>query len=58
MRKVSISIGLFQNKFGDEEALRIAKRIGADAVDFNLCDNDRKRPHDIYGEDDATIFEY
>ncbi len=58
MRKVSISIGLFQNKFGDEEALRIAKRIGADAVDFNLCDNDRKRPHDIYGEDDATILEY
>ena len=58
MRKVSISIAILQLKYGDEEALRIAKRIGADAVDFNLCDNDRKNPNDIYSKDDDAILEY
>ena len=58
MRKVGISIAILQLKYGDEEALRIAKRIGADAVDFNLCDNDRKNPNDIYSKDDDAILEY
>ena len=38
MRRISISIAILQTKYGDEEALRIAQSIGADGVDFNLCD--------------------
>ena len=33
---VSINIGAFQKLYGDEKALEIAKKIGADAVDFSL----------------------
>ena len=35
--KVSISIGELQEQYGDREALRLAKEMGADAVDFNTC---------------------
>ena len=34
--KVSLSIGRMQIYFGDEEAIRHAKAVGADAVDFDL----------------------
>ena len=34
-RKVSLSIGGLQRKYGDEEAIRFAKSIGCDAVDFD-----------------------
>lgn len=36
MKKISISIMALQKKYGDREALRIAKEAGADAVDFGL----------------------
>lgn len=58
MQKISIAIGILQKKYGDEEALRIAARIGADAVDFDLCDNDRKNPNCLYSKDDQTITAY
>lgn len=35
-RKVSISICELQEKYGDREALALAKKMGADAVDFYL----------------------
>lgn len=35
-KKISISIWQLQRKYGDREALRIAKEIGADAVDLGL----------------------
>lgn len=36
-RKVGINIGIFAEKLGAEEALKFAKSIGADAVDFDLA---------------------
>ena len=36
MTRISISIGSLQNRYGDMEALRIAKEMGADGVDFGL----------------------
>ena len=37
MKKISLSIGALQDKYGDKEALHLAKEIaGADAVDFSL----------------------
>lgn len=38
MTKISISIMELQKRYGDKEALRIAKESGADAVDFGLED--------------------
>ena len=59
-RKVSISTFRLQEKFGDREALAIAKRIGADAVDFNTCDApyDFQNPQSIYSKSDEEIYEY
>lgn len=60
-KKVGISIGLFQKKFGDKEALRIAKEIGADCVDFSLTDKKRfdlRNENSIYGKSDEEIVAY
>ena len=59
-RKVSIAIGAYQQKFGDLEAIRIAKRIGADAVDMDIsggrytCTNGNS----IYSKSDDEIESY
>ena len=59
-RKVSIAIGAYQQSFGDLEAIRIAKRIGADAVDINIsggrfnCANGNS----IYSKSDDEIETY
>ena len=34
-KRIGISIWQLQHHFGDKEALRIAKQIGADSVDFS-----------------------
>ena len=59
-RKVSLAIGGLQNTFGDKEALRIAKEIGLDAVDFNLCGDswDYRNPDSVYSRSDAEITAY
>ncbi len=59
-RKVSISTHRFQDFFGDCEALEIAKRIGADGVDFNTCNStfDYRKPQSIYSKSDDEIYEY
>lgn len=60
-RRIGISIGAFQKKHGDAEALRIARRLGADAVDFSTSD---KRRYDSrvsgsrYDKSDGELFEY
>lgn len=48
-RKVSLAIGHFQNKYGDYEALDIAKRLGLDAVDFETVGGrwDYRNPNSI-----------
>ena len=60
-RLISISIGAFQQKYGDIEALNIAKRIGADAVDFNTASRkiyDYRIPDSPYNKTDEELIEY
>ena len=60
MKKVSFSISFLQKKYGDIEAIAVAKKLGADAVDFNLCDPryDYRKPSSVYSLSDAEICEY
>lgn len=58
-RLVGISIDVLQKKYGDEQALRIAKSIGADAVDLStIYNHDYRKPESIYNKSDDEIFEY
>ncbi len=57
-RKIGISIGELQRKHGDLEALRVAKALGADAVDISLEAQDYRREASIYSKDDAEIRAY
>lgn len=58
-RLVGISIVNLQSKYGDEKALRIAKEIGADAVDFStIYNHDYRMPESIYNKSDEEIYEY
>ena len=57
-RKISIAIERFQRQYGDRRALEIAREIGADAVDFNVCMNDLRRANNIYSKGDDEIAAY
>ncbi len=60
-RKVGISTHFLQTKFGDAEALKIAKSIGADAVDFSTIIrsiHDYRKPDTIYAKSDDEIYSY
>lgn len=59
-RLVSVNIGGFQETLGDAEALRFAKSIGADAVDFNLCGNDfdYRNANSIYSKSEDEFCDY
>lgn len=58
-RKISICISDFQEEYGHSEALRLAKEIGADAVDFDLCDFfDYQTKGNPYAGSDAEIIAY
>jgi len=57
-RKVSISIGGLQGKYGDMRAIEIAKEIGADAVDFNVNRYDLRDEKTIYSKSDEEIIQY
>jgi len=58
--KIGLSIGRLQHMFGDREALRIAKEIGADAVDFDLCGAqwDYRKKESVYSRSDEEIEAY
>ena len=56
MKKISISIGRLQLNYGDKEALRIAKEIGADAVDFGLYRFSANSS--VYSLPESEIFSY
>ena len=61
MPAISISIGALQNLYGDREALSIAKRIGADAVDFNTASRkiyDYRIPGSPHAKSDEELMEY
>lgn len=59
-RRVGISTHFLQSKFGDEQALKIAAQIGADAVDFStiLSIHDYRKPDSIYAKSDDEIYSY
>lgn len=57
-RKVGISIVRLQKVYGDKQALKIAKEIGADAVDFSLESQDYRDEACIYSKGDAAVLEY
>ena len=64
-KKVSISTGALQRTYGTKEALRIAKEIGADGVDFGLdlfLQNPRpydvRNPESIYCKSDEEIIAF
>lgn len=62
MKQVSIAIGQLQKKYGEKEALRIAKEIGADAVDFQFDDfcgtYDVSNSESIYAKSDDEIIRH
>ncbi len=58
MKKISISIGRLQTKYGDRRALEIAKEIGCDAVDFYLCSFDYRKEETVYALGDAAVKAY
>jgi len=59
-KKIGISISSFCSKYGDMQALEIAARIGADAVDFSTFSSKRydcDDPASIYSKSDEEIHE-
>ena len=59
-KKIGLSIFTLQGLYGNKKALEIAKNVGADAVDFNICgeDYDYRNPNSIYSKTDKEIEEY
>ena len=59
-RKVGISIGAFQEVYGDRKALELSARAGADSVDFSLeyDRNDYRNKDCIYSKGEEAIIEY
>jgi len=59
-RKVSISTGFLQNTYGDLEAIEIAKKVGADAIDFDTCGArwDYRNANSIYSKSDDEFVDY
>jgi hypothetical protein len=59
-KRISLSTGRLQRLYGDREALTIAKRIGADAVDFDTQASrwDYRRPDSVYARSDDEICSY
>ncbi|MDO4741353.1 MAG: TIM barrel protein [Eubacteriales bacterium] len=54
-RKVSFNIGYFCKKLGEKGALRFARDVGADAVDFDLLPYDESIPGNLYTRSDEEI---
>ena len=59
-KKVGISIGRFQRLYGDVEALDVAARVGADAVDMTTHGPrfDYRDPDSIFSRGDDAIVEH
>lgn len=57
-RKVSFSTGELQLSYGDEQTIKIAGEIGADAIDFSLLRMDYRMPGCIYSKSEDEIISY
>lgn len=59
MKKISISTPFFQRRFGERGALDAAREVGAEGVDFCLCDfYDYRNENCIYARSDREIEEH
>lgn len=59
-KMIGISIGAMQSAYGDKAALALAKKLGADAVDFSLYGktNDFRVAGSVYSQGDEAIRDY
>ncbi len=57
-KKIGLSIFNFQRRYGDREALRIAKEIGCDAVDFDIGSEEPNKETSVYFRGDEAVREY
>ena len=59
-KKVGISIGGLQAKYGDKKALELAKKAGADTVDFStdMSAFDYRDPKSVFAGSDDEIESY
>jgi len=59
-KKIGLMVEPFITKYGEKEALKIAKECGADCVDFSLVESlyDCTTPGNIYSKSDEEIIEY
>ena len=60
MERISaLSTFSLQEKYGDEEAIKIASEIGAKAIDFSTFkQNDYRKPETVYGKGETYVIEY
>ena len=56
--KISLSVDGIIKKYGLEGGLDIVKRIGADAIDFDLSPEDYTNPDSIYSKGEAEFTKY
>ena len=56
--KISISLGKLFKKYDVMETLEIAKKIGAEAVDFYLASQDYRKENSIFSKSEDEICEY
>ncbi len=59
-RKIGISVGQFQERLGDKEALEITAKVGADSADFTLefDKNDYRVKDSLYSKGEEAVIEY
>ena len=55
---VSLSTDTLQRILGDFGAIKFAKEIGCDAIDFNLCGNDIANPESVYRKGEREALGY
>ena len=58
MIKIGLSTGTLQLYYGDFEALRVAKKAGADTVDFDLSQKDYQKENCIYSKSEEEFVKY
>lgn len=57
-KKIGVYLHHLQNKHGDKYVLDLAKKIGADAFDFTLCQHDISRAGDLYSKGVSEVKKY
>ena len=58
MIKIGLSTFAFQTQYGDKEAIRLAKKVGADAIDLNVGSYDYRNKDSIYSKSEEEFVAY